>query len=65
MQSNFHLQWARNPHSRFRTGVSLHSHTLYSKERLDFIYKFAAKVPVLAAALRAGERRYEQIHNGA
>jgi hypothetical protein len=57
------LQWiAEPPRQRFRTGVSLHSHTLHSRECLNFIYKAARRVPVLAAALRRGERRYEQTH---
>lgn len=57
------LQWnADPPRRRFRTGVSLHSHTLHSRECLDFIYKAARRVPVLAAAMRQGERRYEKIH---
>jgi hypothetical protein len=63
MSSHVHLQWAEaSPVLRFRTGISLHSHTLHSREHLDFIYKAAATVPVLAAAMRHGEQRYKKIH---
>lgn len=59
MGSNIYLQWtAGSPCARFRTGVSLHSHTLHSHESLDFIYHAAAAFPLLAAALHQGERQY-------
>src|SRR5258706_14641858 len=59
--SNIHLHWSRiTPGARFRTGVSLHSHTLHSRESLTFINKAADRVPLLAAAMRYGERRYRQ-----
>ena len=57
------LQWtAEPPRQRFRTGVSLHSHTLHSREYLDFVYKAARRVPALAAAIRQGKRRYARNH---
>jgi hypothetical protein len=63
MRSHIHLQWdPANTRSRFRTGVSLHSHTLYSKESLDFIYQAARRAPVLASVIRRGARRYREIH---
>jgi len=62
MPFNIHLQWRDAPTKSFRTGVSLHSHTLHSLERLDFIYRAAAGVPVLAAAIRRGERQYAKNH---
>jgi hypothetical protein len=37
---------------KYRSGVSLHGHTNYSKEGLYFIEQFAAKSPVLKAALK-------------
>src|SRR5579862_6699162 len=40
------------PLEGFRTGVSLHGHTLYSRESLDFVYKALLRVPGLAAAVR-------------
>ncbi len=47
-----HLQW-KDPAviNRFRKGVSLHSHTLHSRETLDFIYRAAAQAPILSAAI--------------
>lgn len=62
MPCNLHLQWKNTAHGRFRTGVSLHSHTLHSRERLDFIYRAAAHAPLLAAVISRGERRYCEIH---
>jgi len=57
------LEWtAEPPRRRFRTGVSLHSHTLHSRESLDFIYQAARRAPVLAAVMRRGERQYQETH---
>lgn len=59
--STIHLQWKNAPAmDRFRTGVSLHSHTLHSMESLDFIYKLARRNPFLAVAVRQGEREYQE-----
>lgn len=60
--TRFYLEWETSPSRLFRTGVSLHSHTLHSHESLDFIYGAAAHVPVLAAAVRGGERRFLRRH---
>jgi len=46
----------------YRTGISLHSHTLHSRESLDFIYFAARKSAPLRYVLREGERRYRQLH---
>lgn len=63
MSSQIHLQWKHaSAAGRFRTGVSLHSHTLHSRESLDFIYHAAAQAPVLSAVIRQGERRYYKVH---
>jgi hypothetical protein len=43
---------------RFRTGVSLHGHTLHSRETLDFIYKLASQFPPMQFALEKGRERY-------
>lgn len=42
----------------FRTGVSLHSHTMYSKESLDMIPRYTAQVPYLGRAIRRQEAEY-------
>ncbi len=46
----------------YRTGISLHSHTLHSHESLDFIYFAARKSRLLQAVLRQGEATYRRIH---
>ncbi len=38
---------------RFRSGVSLHSHTLYSEESLDILPRHVGKIPILGKALDA------------
>jgi hypothetical protein len=61
--SQIHLQWNEPlAAGRFRTGVSLHSHTLHSRESLDFIYRAAAQAPILSVAIRQGERRYQKVN---
>ena len=63
MHSAIHLEWKDAPAiGRFRTAVSLHSHTLHSRESLDFIYHAAARAPILAAVIRRGEAAYQQQH---
>jgi hypothetical protein len=42
----------------FRTGVSLHSHTMYSKESLDMVPRYTAHVPYLGRAIRVQEAEY-------
>jgi hypothetical protein len=60
--SSLHLQWLeRGLDRRFRTGVSLHSHTLHSRESLDFIYRAAEHSSPLAWVLRRGEARYYEL----
>jgi hypothetical protein len=63
MSSTIHLQWKNAAAAgRFRTGVSLHSHTLHSRESLDFIYRAAARAPLLAAVIRHGAALYRKRH---
>src|SRR5437879_2017621 len=57
--TSIHLQWSEpGLDRRFRTGVSLHSHTLHSLESLDFIYQAARYSTLLRWALRKAEARY-------
>ena len=42
----------------FRTGVSLHSHTMHSQEEISFLPKYAYRVPLVAQAVRRQERNY-------
>jgi hypothetical protein len=46
----------------FRTGVSLHGHTLHSQETLDFIYKLSRHIPPMKFALEKGQERYRAAH---
>jgi hypothetical protein len=46
----------------FRTVVSLHGHTLYSHESLDFLNTLARRVPPIRMALNRGAERYRQVH---
>lgn len=58
-QARIHVQWnSGSPLKRFQTGLSLHSHTLHSRESLGFIYKAAAEAPILAHVLRKGHEQY-------
>lgn len=58
-QSRFHLLWKdRRVFSQFRTGVSLHSHTMYSNESLGMIPRYTHNVPWLGPAIRKQEDLY-------
>jgi hypothetical protein len=46
----------------FHTVVSLHGHTLYSHESLDFLNTLARRVPPIRMALNRGAERYRQAH---
>jgi hypothetical protein len=61
-ESNIQVLEAENAPSRYRTGISLHSHTLHSHESLDFIYYAARRSALLRHVLRQGEIRYRKLH---
>jgi hypothetical protein len=42
----------------FRTGVSLHSHSMYSEESLGMVPRYTAKIPYLGDAIRRQEKEY-------
>lgn len=44
----------------FRSGVSLHSHTMHSHEEISFLPKYAYRVPLVAQAVRRQERVYRE-----
>jgi hypothetical protein len=46
----------------FRTAVSLHGHTLHSRESLDCLYGFAQALPLLAYLMRRLQRLCRQTH---
>lgn len=45
-----------------RTGVSLHSHTMHSREGLAFVPRYASLVPLLSWEFDRQRRRYEAFH---
>ena len=58
-KTNLHWFWRDgSPLESFRTAISLHSHTMHSRETLELIPKFMADVPWLARAIRIEEERY-------
>ncbi len=49
MHTRVHLLWRdRSVSRKFKTGVSLHSHTMHSRESLTFIPIYAQHIPLLA-----------------
>ncbi len=52
----FHRQ--KNLLPSFRTGVSLHSHTLHSQESLDLNDRVTANTPWLSGAIRKQKAKY-------
>jgi hypothetical protein len=44
--------------AKAKTGVSLHCHTEYSKEMLDFVPHYAEKLPIIASFWRREQRNY-------
>lgn len=46
----------------FRSAVSLHSHTSFSKELLDFIPRYSARIPGLSQAVTRQIKRYERLN---
>jgi hypothetical protein len=61
--SQVHFAWqSHGLGARFHTGVSLHSHTMHSREMLDFVPRILKGVPLLRAILSSEERRYTLRH---
>lgn len=57
--SQVHFAWKEGGAvRRFRTGVSLHSHTMHSKESLDFVPRMAKAIPLVREAIAYEERQY-------
>lgn len=44
----------------FRTGVSLHSHTMYSEESLDIVPRYTHRAPYLYATIRRQQAEYSR-----
>lgn len=49
----------RSINKDYRSGVSLHSHTMHSEESLEMIPRYTARVPYLGAAIRRQEAEYQ------
>ena len=46
--------------AKAKTGVSLHCHTEYSKEMLDFVPHYAEKLPIIATFWERERRIYTE-----
>lgn len=61
--TNLHLHWSDPAAARrFRTGVSLHSHTSLSRETLSFVPRHTQDVPVLSSGIRQLEAKFRRHH---
>jgi len=61
--TRIHFEWSPGfAVDSFRAGVSLHSHTLHSRESLDLLYRAANHSWILRTLLRQTERRYQAFH---
>lgn len=62
MPSHILQAWTERPVAeRFRTGVSLHSHTLHSVENLGFLCLHAGRIPLLGTLLRRASLDYTRL----
>jgi len=60
--SQIHFHWQeRKVKEHFRGAVSLHSHTLHSRECLDFIGRATANTPWLSRAIRKQKEKYRAL----
>jgi hypothetical protein len=60
--TQIHFEQDFSHRGEFRTAVSLHGHTLHSREKLDFIYRLAEQIGPIRIALEHGQARYRKIH---
>jgi len=60
--TKIHFESEMVPALHFRTGVSLHGHTLHSRETVDFIYRLARSILPIRLALERGEAHYRAVH---
>ncbi len=58
-----HFLWRnRRAAESFRTGVSLHSHTLYSEENMAFLPRYAHRIPGVSQSIRKHEATYRRYY---
>ena len=63
MSNPVHFHWKDpSPAGRFRTGVSLHSHTLHSRESLDFVPRMGRHVPPMRWQAGRFQTRFQRVH---
>ena len=61
MYSQIHQSWKnRRVAETFRSGISLHSHTLHSRETMSFLPRHARRIPVVSGMVRQQEELYLQ-----
>lgn len=60
LRTHVHLEDDRIARARFRTGVSLHSHTLFSREPLAFVQRSTVRIAPARWALAWAEKRYRE-----
>jgi hypothetical protein len=59
MPNHIHQSWKnRQAADRFRSGISLHSHTLHSRENMAFLPRHACRIPFVSAVVRKQERNF-------
>jgi hypothetical protein len=59
MPSHIHQSWKnRQAAEPFRSGISLHSHTLHSRENMAFLPRHAYRIPVVSGIIRKHERTF-------
>jgi len=59
MPSQINQLWInRQAAARYRTGVSLHSHTLHSRENMAFVPRHAYRIPVVEGIVRKHEATF-------
>jgi hypothetical protein len=62
-ESRLFFHWKSNTVCRrYRTGASIHSHTLHSRESLDFLNGICAKIPVLCHKIDEYKAGYFERH---
>jgi hypothetical protein len=62
-KNSFHLLW-QSPTipAGFRSGVSLHSHTMYSEESLSIVPRYTSGIPYFGKAIRQQKDEYHRIN---
>lgn len=55
-----HLHAVESLDSKAKTGISLHCHTQYSKENLDFLPHYADRIPIIARLWRREYKHYRE-----